>query len=460
MKDVKKQLGLGGIGFAFLFFLNPNLHVIDFLPDFFGYILLCRALSRLANLNELIDSAVALFRKMILVDAGKWLAILWIFGMSAAAERSSSMLLWSFVFSTVELIVLIPAYTKLFGGLTQLGYFYSDQEIFGTKNQGKKKSRTDRIRNLTIGFVTMKSVLTVLPEFADLTNSSYNENASAVLNLHQYIGFLRVLAFIPILFVGLIWFFRITAYFRALRGDRALMEGLRNEYREKILPKVGMFVRRGFRLAEWLLIIAVILSVDFRIDQKNFIPDILSAIVFFAFFFVISKQVTIKKAAWLLPTFFYAFISIASTFAEWKFFDEYYYGAIWRSDKALAAYQTILVLDVLKSVLFLGVMLSATWAIFEVILKHTGYVLGRERVGEREEQMIADLQKELRSTVFLAMVFAVLYAISDVAYSFLVPEFGFMGAINLFFATLCVVFVIRSLSTIRQAVDTKYMLES
>ncbi len=462
MKDVmtvKKYMGLGGIAFAFLFFFNPNLHVIDLLPDFIGYILLCRALTRLADLNESIDSALTLFRRMVFIDAGKWLAVLWIFGLAAPNERSSSMLLWTFVFSVLELIVLIPAYSKLFEGVTQFGYFYSDEAIFGSREGNVRKSNTDRIRNLTVGFVILKSALTVLPEFTDLTSTSYDENASAVLNLHQYIGYFRFLAALPILVVGLVWLLRVSSYFRRLRRDDALMEGLQRDYEEKILPKKGRFIRRDFGLACFLLLVALILGLDLRLDQKNILPDFLSVILFVVFFLVVTRHITMKKVRWILPTSVYGAVCAASAIAEWRFFDRYYYGAIWKSDEALSMYRAILVIDVLKAILFLWVILTVAAAIFAVISAHTGYVLGRERVGERETQMIEALRQELRATVSLAMVFGVLYAISDVAYSFLVPSFGFMGAINLAFGAIFFIFVFRSLSTVRQAVETKYMLE-
>ena len=113
-KNQSISLRLGWIALAFLFFWNPNVSVFDFLPDFIGYLLLSIGLSKIADLNESIEDASSLFRKMILVDLGKWLAILWIFGLGTPAEQSSSLLLFTFVFAVAEGIVLIPAYTKLF----------------------------------------------------------------------------------------------------------------------------------------------------------------------------------------------------------------------------------------------------------------------------------------------------------------------------------------------------------
>ena len=98
-KNQSISLRLGWIALAFLFFWNPNVSVFDFLPDFIGYLLLSIGLSKIADLNESIEDASSLFRKMILVDLGKWLAILWIFGLGTPAEQSSSLLLFTFVFA-------------------------------------------------------------------------------------------------------------------------------------------------------------------------------------------------------------------------------------------------------------------------------------------------------------------------------------------------------------------------
>ena len=148
MKNKKEHMGLIWLIPALIFFCNPNLHLLDFLPDFIGYIFLCKALSKLAELNEGIEKAVGLFRKMIWVDLGKWLVLFFTFSMSAAGEQESSLLLWTFVASVVELIVLIPAYTKLFYGITKLGYFYPNTAIFAkVKN---RRSATDRAKKRTI----------------------------------------------------------------------------------------------------------------------------------------------------------------------------------------------------------------------------------------------------------------------------------------------------------------------
>ena len=67
----KKQISWGLFAVAFLFLFNPNITIIDTLPDFLGYIILSVALSKLAMINEHIYDAKRAFDRMIIVDIGK-----------------------------------------------------------------------------------------------------------------------------------------------------------------------------------------------------------------------------------------------------------------------------------------------------------------------------------------------------------------------------------------------------
>lgn len=454
----KKGLGLGLIGFSFLFLANPNVNIIDVLPDFIGYWLLCLALCRLADLNESIGEAIASFRKMILIDAGKWLALFWVFGLSVTTERNSSLLLWTFVFAVLEWIILIPAYAKLFAGITEVGYFYPNTAIFGKEQNNHKKSPTDKIRNFTIFFVLFKSALCVLPEFADLSNSSYDES-SAFLNIYRYIGTMRMLAFIPVLVIGVVWCVRAQRYFSSLRKDEPLMACLLEKYETQVVPKVGLFIRRNFRIAYILLILALVFTIDLRVDYQNIIPDVFAAILFFFVFAFLQKNTAMRKGSQFGIAGLYLLTTVASSAAEHLFFAEYYYGAIIKSEEAWLSYAILLICDIVKSVAFLLLLGRLLHALYAVIREHTGYVSGRENRDASEEQMISVLQKELRSSLIVAYITAIFYALSDLAFDLLAPNVGFMNLINLGFAVVCISFFIKAVSAIQHAVDTKYMLD-
>ena len=167
-----KHINFFALGISFVFMFNPNINIIDLLPDFIGYIILCVALTPLSDINEHMAEAYAGFKRMIFIDAAKVLAFVWVFGISVTSEYNSSLMLWSFIFGIVELIFLLPAYVNLFKGFTGLGYFHENTAILGSK-RGRGKNYTDKMRSFTVFFIAFKSVMSFLPELSDLTSTEY-----------------------------------------------------------------------------------------------------------------------------------------------------------------------------------------------------------------------------------------------------------------------------------------------
>ena len=72
-RTAKIPWGLMALAFVFLF--NPNISVLDVLPDFFGYIILSLALLKVSMLCEGLAEARRAFERLILVDGAKILAM-------------------------------------------------------------------------------------------------------------------------------------------------------------------------------------------------------------------------------------------------------------------------------------------------------------------------------------------------------------------------------------------------
>ncbi len=478
MSSKKNIIRSAPLVFAFLFLFNPNFTVIDPLPDFLGYILLCMGIYRLSDIHEKIGDAYNAFKKMIFVDAGKWLAVLWVFGMSVPSERNSSLLLWTFVFSVLEIIFLISAYNKLFDGLIQVGYLYPCNAIFGKR---EKTSRTDKVRAFTIVFVISKAVLGFLPELTDLASSSYDETGSTIVNnLSDYKNFLRMIAFGFALIIGIAWIISIISYFRAIAKDRQFEEALSNKYISDILPKRGIFARRNLVTVISILAIAICLTVDFKVDSQNIFPDFLAAIMFTAALIFIQKIVDFKFKVWGITTIAYFLTSVASAVIEFKFFERYEYGDIIKSDEVKAFYVILTSVNVLKALCFFFLVFLICKALCKVVTEHTGYVVGRERIDESEKRLIAEAQKELKRGFIFTAVAAAVYAVSDICFDIFSPILALMPprlvkindnlfdigpsetlmvVINLILATVFIIMFFRALFALRHAVDTKYMLE-
>ncbi len=456
MKAIKRSFL--GIAIAFLFLFNPNITVIDVFPDFIGYFILMLSLTRLADLNESLQQAKRQFSRMVLIDAGKILAILWIFGMEAAGERSSSMMLWTFVFGVLELMVLLPAYHSLFEGLIGLGNFYESRSIFLVKKRGSGKSITEKIRKFTFFFVILKSTMAVLPELSDLTNTAYNDTDFAG-NLYRHINAMRILASFVVLVVGIVWLVRVLLYFRRVRRDELFVSELTRAYAEKVLPKEGIFVRRAVKTAFGCLLCAVFLTLDFRMEHFNLLPDIFAAVAFWLFFAFVCKRICVPKVRTAIVLSLYTVACVASIMAQVWFFDRFSYSSIIRNDEALARFQILMTVEIIKAVLLVATVVCVLDVMHRIIKAHTGYVIGQSIETEAAKRQMISVQKELGRTLIYVLIATVLYAVSDVCYEALIGSYGFMGLVNLIFGILFVGCVAKAQSEIFSAVDTKYMLE-
>lgn len=472
MADKKIRKNLIGIAIACMFIFNPNISVIDIFPDFIGYIILTLCVARLADLNDILDEAHTAFSRMIWIDLSKVIAIFWIFGMNVTSEYTSSLMLWSFVFGVLEILFAAPAFSKLFAGLMQIGDYYPNESILRRKKRffSKEqcaKNETERLRSFTVIFIYAKAILCFLPELADITNLSYDELSTGTVNLYQFIGLLRFFAFVPALIIGIVWLVKMIRYFVSLGKDNVFVNALSEVYSTKILSKKGLFIKRGVQASFLILIIAAVLTVDFRLtvedtvyfNKINFIPDIIPAILFLIFFAVIKKYSQRNAKYNIASSVFYIVAATVSFVCETYFFAEYSYTAIIRSDAALVAFCVMIATVVLKSIAFILVILGTYKTLCGVIFAHTGYVLGRENVTEATERQASELHKELKNPIKIMLLASVIYAASDIAYELLIDSFGFMGVVNMVCAAIFIFLTVKAQSEIMLAVNTKYMLE-
>ena len=454
----KKHINFMAIGMSFVFMLNPNINIIDVLPDFIGYILLCVALTSLGDINESISEALVTFKRMIFIDAAKLLALMWVFGISVTSEYNSSLMLWSFVFGVVEMIFLIPAYLKLFKGFAELGYFHTNTSIIGTKGKSKK-NYTDKLRSLTVFFIVLKSTMSFLPELSDLTSTEYYEN-QGMTNLYQYIGIMRLLAFVPVLIVGIIWFIKVLLYFLRISRDGELCASLETLYSERVSPKKGIFVKRNVALAFALLLTSLVFSFDFRIENVNILPDVISAILIFAFFCVLGKKTAINKGVGIGLSCGYFATSLVASYFEYAFFKDFYYGAVYRDTGALNAFRFMAVSAIVSIVLFAVICLFAIKSIEKVIEMHTGYVVTEKTANlEMQNKMAESTRAELKKQLLYCLIATVIYSVGDICYVLLAKDYGFMLFINVVCTIIFIGAFVKAYFEIYQAVSTKYMLE-
>lgn len=188
-KKPGKYMGLGAAALSAIFLFNPDIAIIDVLPDFIGYTLLAVSLRFARDLSPHFENAWRKFRILAVMTLFKTLALLWVFGgLTSAQERPTMMLLLSFCFCICELIWGIPAWRSLIEGF--IIHSQTSGGVYPLIEKGAKSYRPGKniclsFRDFTVFFMIAKAIFSNIAEFAVLSNHSYDDTA---FDWYRFIG--------------------------------------------------------------------------------------------------------------------------------------------------------------------------------------------------------------------------------------------------------------------------------
>ena len=159
---------------ALIFLLNPNVHVIDILPDFVAYITLAYMLRYAKDRAPYFDEARTGFIRLAIVSALKIPAYFVInFARSGNVHDYDIRTLFAFAFGVAEVWLSLSVIGSLYSALVYLG----ERSVSGTLIKpfpiGKRGrcGTIDGLKFLTTVFVIVKCAGYALPELLVLTNT-------------------------------------------------------------------------------------------------------------------------------------------------------------------------------------------------------------------------------------------------------------------------------------------------
>lgn len=345
----RKGMGLPLFILSFFFLFNPDLSLIDPIPDIIGYVIMYFALSCLSDVNYHFEEARTKFKYGIYAGICELVALAILFGLVSEAERSISILLFTFVFGVADIIILLPAYRELFEGFVNLGTLCDGEAMFSDKMG--RANYTERVSLTTVIFVIVKSALTCLPELTSLINNSE----------YRFIGLLRFFAVIIMLAVGIVWLVCIVKYVYRIYKDEKFIDNVTQKYNAFVIERPLLFKKRRLLFGIGVICIGLALSVDIYGDYFNFLPDfICAAVVIFGLWTLREFSPKWKPAAAISAL--YGIISTVSWVLSLKFFNEYYPEAALKNADAYDKYSLMLSADVIDAVCF--VILAVALVVF------------------------------------------------------------------------------------------------
>jgi len=280
----KMQSGFVAILISAFFLFNPTVAFVDIFPNCIGYLLLCLGLYRLSDLCGYLNEAYRRFRIMLLLGALSLLAFYIIYAVMGKQTSEMSryeqpvyILLAAFVSMTLQWYFLIPAFRDFFKGIDALAERHGSDALTQQKNG---KSLPERMRASSTRFVVFSSVLALLPELTVLTYFEYHEeNPLFPFDWYQYVELFRIACGAISFIVGLVWLIRMIRFCMIAMRDRDWVERLHAQYCADVLPQVGMLTVRRFSVAFSVLQIAMIFSINLRLNQRAVLPSVILALL-------------------------------------------------------------------------------------------------------------------------------------------------------------------------------------
>ncbi len=385
---------------GFLFLWNPEVTIIDLLPDFIGFLLIAKALAPLAAASPSAEAATGKFRKLAAISGIKVVSVFPM--MSLAATEPEITMIFTAGFAILTAMYLFPAFSDLFASVT----------YFSERSQTKVKG-TAFIKYVTFLVFLLRYALAFFPETVYLkVDETLSEiYGYAVYPWEPFRTGITVLAVALSLLIGIVWLIFALVYLSRLKVNHALNDGIRREVEASYVP-YGKLLLSSSKTALLILVFASFSIVSFPVDGVPIFPAALFPILILIAVSYLKKPLSLSFGYLILPTLG-AVAGLVSHASVMKFCEAHHD----RAAIEFAPYKDAFLLPfIAESVAFL---LQAACLLFCVMPILRKWILTR-RQSEFDGQTVtanpADKQEQLRLSFlsFTYITLAVLYSVAKI----------------------------------------------
>ncbi|MBQ9069884.1 MAG: hypothetical protein IJY23_00870 [Clostridia bacterium] len=368
-KKSMRTIGYKWLIFALVMLFNPNIQLIDLLPDFIGFFILAKFLEKAADAAPYFEEAREAFLKLGFVNLFKFPALILVRAVRSHNTLDNDILaLMTLVFAVLEIIYLIPAIKNLFDALSYLGERGNAESLI----KSDSLISTDALRSFTLAFAILKSLLYTLPEFLKLTRSVEIGTTTSMLTGSRYYPWAVVASLLIGFVFGGIWLSRILRYSKRIKLEGKFYSSLESLADENSYAAYEKRVTERSRNRVFLMfILAAVSSVDLTFSDFNGI-NLLPAFVFGLLFTIglmgLVKHTNSKemRVPVLVSGFLYNTVALLKYIYTFNFLDNYGYSALLydANAEAIKLYKTVEIFAVIEVVLYLALTL-----LFYILMK-------------------------------------------------------------------------------------------
>lgn len=429
-------MGFGYIFTGFIFLFNPNINILDIMPDFIGYALIIIGLYRLRDLAPAIADSLRGFMRLLVLSLLKTAVLFLISGLS----DKGFLLVFSFVFTLAEVAFMLSAFSNFFDGMFFVGTMYNGSETVKHLTSAK---------TATVLFILIRGVFTLLPELIYLY---VTEDLGYVLS--EYKGVLNILSVLIVFAAGIVWLVNMRKFYKVAVRDGHFISSMNTYYNEYIKPNYNLFLKRRMKTALSLFAAGFLFLPDLYIDGIDYLPDTIGLLLILAGIIMLAKYMKESK----LPL---AVCSVSALFsaAGWYYVKvyagRYYAFGVSKNMESYRMYLISIAVSAAEAVLLILLLIVMTRYFLSLIKAHTG---------RETESVFASIitkdehqKKMMRSKVIAFAVLGIIAALSGAAYTvclYLWPEYWM---VNTAVSIIWLIMASRLIYGLGEETEHKYM---
>lgn len=439
-----------------IFLINPNIEVVDILPDFIGTILIILGINKFADISERGAAAKKALLICTYLNAAKCLSILTFLIISAS--EMTWMLVFTMCFGLGEAALLCYAFFQLAEGISYTAMLADKPEIF---------NRTTAFFGLSTAFICVRTIMSIFPELVYL-NTDYGTVESVPINWEFVTLMLYALNVLVVTSFGIIWYINSRSFFKIIKNEKDYLDALDKQYMDEVGSNRSLLTYRAFKTASLLILLGVLFIITLRLDGIDLLPDFIGAAMFFVAVLRLKKLYPDICKKVMLSSAIYFLLSLGE-WVCWFLFSTYHY----TTDGALMSFAAIIETkffsnpDVYTQYILLTVFsfLKTAGAAFclvtlipcikAIIKEHTGAIA--ELRSEVTERKTAAIQKNLfilLKTFICGFIISALLDPVSVMLCFTLPIFNFVAAaVSLIYTVYVWLFNLK----LTEAIENKYL---
>ncbi len=365
MTHTENNLRPGLLIGAAIFLFNPNVNLLDILPDCIGFLLLIAAISRAADLVPHFEEARRGFMRLFwitLIKIPAYFAVVSVIGDNM--DNRVMITLVTLVFGVVEIIFSISAMSEFFSAMDYLG------ARFGAFSaSGAVAKDTARI---TYIWIIAKQLLAFLPELCHLSSYEYAGYVDFSRNIAEYYYFFVGSAVFLALLGGVVYLAFTVSFSTTLSQDESLAPLLAKIRADNARPLRGESRIRRIKLGLSLFAAGAGCTINLYFDNINYLPNFLTALLFAAAALVL-LPLTKRAVAPLVISLCALPISVTAYVLRELFFAEYSYAALGHVRAADMLYTACECFFTLEAVFFALYLFLFAFLLLSVVHNETGY---------------------------------------------------------------------------------------